>query len=104
MATAAKAVKLVSMKRTPEDKREDMGEPPSIEAIAPDYPWGLCINMDYDELEKLGMKDLPAVGSEFGMHVKVRVTRCQQSAVEGHDEEKSCSLQIIEAAVVPPGE
>lgn len=98
------AIKMVSMKRTPEDKREDMGEPASIEAIAPDFPWGLCINMDYDELEKLGMKELPQVGSQFGMHIKVQVTMCRKSPVEGVEEENGCTLQIIEAAVVPPGE
>lgn len=100
----ADAVKLVSMKRTAEDKRQDMGEPACIESIAPDYPWGLVIHMDQDELAKLGMKQLPGVGTEFGLHAKVKVTRASMSAVEGQDEENYVDLQITDMAVVPPGE
>jgi len=97
------AVKLVSMKRTAKDKREDAGEAAPMSAIAPDYPYGPCINLDKDELDKIGMKQLPTVGSEMGLHVKVKVTRVTSSAVEGEDSEDCVSMQITDMAVVPPG-
>ena len=91
--------KLISMKRTPEDKRKDQGEPADITSIAPDYPYGLCIHMDGDELDKLGMTQLPEVGVEMPMDVLVRVTCVRQSAMEGADEERSVDFQIIAMAV-----
>lgn len=95
----SKKPKLVSMKRTPEDRRKDAGEAAPIEALAPDYPYGLCIHMDGDELDKVGMKELPAVGTEIPITVRVKVTRVSQSAVEGADEERSIDLQITDMAI-----
>ena len=89
-------IKMVSMKRTPEDKREDMGDTAPIEAIAPDYPWGLCLNLDADELKKLGIKTLPAIGAVMTLQANVKVTQVNQSAVEGRDEEKRVNLQITD--------
>lgn len=95
-----KGVKMVSMKRAEKDKRKDMGEPCSIDAMAPDYPWGLCIHLDGDELDKLGIKDLPAIGTEMPITVKVRVTRLSQSAAEDKsgeaNEQRSMDLQITD--------
>lgn len=97
-------VKLTSMKRSAEDKRQDMGSPCPIDSIAPDYPWGLTLHLDQDELGKLGMKELPAVGTVFGLRAKVTVTSTRSSAVEGRDDENTVDLQITDMAVVPPGE
>ena len=90
---------LISMKRTPEDMRKDMGETAPVTSIAPDYPYGLCIHLDKDELDKLGMRQLPDVGSEFPICASVRVTCVRKSAVEGADEETSVDLQITAMAV-----
>ena len=100
----AEAKKMVSLKRTPEDKKKDMGEQASIEAIAPDFPWGTCIHQDRDELQKLGMKKLPEIGATFTMTAKVMVTRKSESAavaMEGQDPDESMSidLQITDAAI-----
>jgi len=100
MAKTMEMPKLASMKRTPEDIRQDQGESPSIEAIAPDYPYGLCIHMDRDEMDKLGMTDMPKVGTELTLCAKVKVTRVSQSAVEGADEEASIDMQITDLGVV----
>ncbi len=91
--------KLASMKRTPEDRRKDMGEPAPIDAMAPDYPYGLCIHLDKDELDKLGMKELPKVGTEMPISAIVKVTRVSQSAVEGADEQTSIDLQITDMGI-----
>lgn len=51
---------LVDMKLTPADQKEEVAAP-----APPPYPYGLCLRLDGDELDKLGIKDLPAVGDEF---------------------------------------
>lgn len=90
--------KLVSMKRSVKDKRKDMGSCAPIECIAPDYPWGLVLRLESDELDKLGLKELPKVGTEMPMSITVRVTSVSQSASDNGgkktDEERSVSLQI----------
>lgn len=94
--------KLISMKRTPKDKREDAGEHAPMEAMAPDYPYGLCIHMDKDELDKLGMSDLPKVGTTMTMTAKVTVTRVSQSAATGPEAEEytSIDLQVTDMALL----
>ena len=77
--------KMASMMRTAADKRGDAMAGPGIEATAPDYPYGLCIHMDKDELDKLGITDLPKIGTEMMMECKVKVTRISQSASEAAD-------------------
>lgn len=99
-------VKLVSMKRSAKDRRKDAGAPAPMESIGPDYPWGLCIHFDRDELEKLGIdtKKLPSVGTQMGMHVKVKVTAVRQVQYgDEREEETSVDLQITDAAIVGPG-
>ena len=96
------APKLVSMKRSAKDKRKDMGEPSGIEAVAPDYPWGLCLNLQADELEKLGIKDLPKVGEEMTVTAKVKVTRVSQSASaspRGESEHRNVELQVTDLGI-----
>ena len=90
---------MVSMKRSSSDKRKDQGDQASIESIAPDYPYGLCIHLDGDEIKKLGMKKLPEVGVEMPITAIVKVTRVSQSAVDGHDEESSIDLQITDLGI-----
>lgn len=96
--------KFISMKRSAKDKRKDMGEPCAVDAIAPDYPWGLTINLDTDELEKLGIaKSLPNVGDKFTIMAKVVVTTVSQTASTrtsgAHDDRKQVSYQITDIAM-----
>jgi hypothetical protein len=96
--------KFISMKRSKEDKRKDMGEPAGIESIAPDYPWGQTINLDTDELEKLGIdKKLPNVGDKLTITAKVVVTTVSQSATTRtsgqHDDSKHVTYQITDIAM-----
>lgn len=95
--------KMVSMKRSKTDKRKDAGDGPSMTSIAPDYPYGLVIHMDQDEMAKLKMP-MPKPGDEMMIEVKVKCTACRMSAVEGADEENSCDLQITDMAIEAPGE
>lgn len=99
MAATVKKTKLKSMKRTAADKRKDQGQHAEICAIAPDYPYGLTVHMDKDELDKLGLGKLPDVGTVIPMQILVKVTRVSQSAVEGRDEQTSVDFQITDMAV-----
>lgn len=95
------ATKLVSMKRTPADKRGDKMETAPAEAMVPDFPWGLCLHLDKDELEKLGITELPKVGTKITLAAKVTVTRVSQSAStdRGGEDQKSIDLQITDMAL-----
>lgn len=95
-------LKLVSMKRSAKDKREDKLQTSPAEAMAPDFPWGLCIHLDKDEIEKLGIKDLPEIGAEVQIQAKAKVTRVSQSASDGYrggEDQLSIDLQITDIAI-----
>ncbi len=53
---------LVSMKRTKKDKKRENTD----HAIGENsFPFGLTVSLDDESLTKLGIKDLPAVGTEM---------------------------------------
>lgn len=91
--------KMISMKRTAADKRGDKMINSPVEATAPDYPYGLCIHLDKDELDKLGIKDLPNIGSTLNLEVIVKVTRISQSAADDADEQTSIDMQITDIGI-----
>lgn len=88
--------KMISMKRSAADKKADAMEQAPIEARGPDYPYGLCIHMDGDELEKIGIKELPKIGEEWVIVCKCLVTRVSQDASSTREEYKSVDLQITD--------
>lgn len=103
-------MKMASMKRTADDKRKDMGAPATVDSIAPDYPWGLCIHLGADELNKLGIKEMPEAGCCMMLMATVHVTRVQVTAAAGvkpgDDSERSVDLQITDMMLgeAPEGE
>lgn len=70
----------VDMKKTKKEKKNS--EPMAIKADAPEYPYGLTIDLNDDSLDKLGIDTLPAVGDVFTVTAKARVTRVSQSSSE----------------------
>lgn len=98
--------KLVSMKRTKDDKRGDKMDTAPAEAIEPDYPWGLVLHLDKDELAKLGVKELPKVGSKLTIQARVTVTRVSQEATSerGGEDRRSVDLQITDLGLGAGGE
>ena len=97
---------MVDMKRSAADMRSEA----TAMAAGPDgeqYPYGLCINLDKDELDKLGITTLPPIGSAVHMMAVGTVTRVSQSASQtpqGSDEQTSMAIQItmMSAAVEAP--
>lgn len=93
--------KMVSMKREKDDE-DDYNHAP-IEAMAPDYPYGLCLHLGKQEIRKLGLTTLPAVGEEMEIHARVKVTMVSESASmeRGREEaQRSATLQITDMTIV----
>ncbi len=65
----------VNMAVTPQEREEEDYASPAPEAPAqPIYPYGLCISLCQDELEKLDLEDDCDVGDMLHMHCIARVT------------------------------
>ena len=83
---------LVNMKQQP--KREEM--PGAIEADEPRYPYGLCISLGKEELEKLGITALPKVGSEMMVTAKAVVKSVSAYDTQGEGQDMRVELQITD--------
>lgn len=93
-------MKIVSMERTEAEKKAAEKRYTEAAPSGPDYPWGLSINLGKDELEKLGITDLPEVGDEFHIYGVACVTRVSQSASEGGEDSKGVELQLTHLGVM----
>lgn len=92
---AVEDMNIVSMERTAAEKKAAEERYSTMSpGNGPDYPWGLCLNLGKDELDKLGIKDMPAVGDEFHVYCVCKVTRVSQSASEQGEDSKGVELQI----------
>ena len=65
----------------------------AADAKTPTYSWGLNIRLEQSELDKLGIKDMPEVGSEVYLDVCAKVTRVSQTADE-KNQQSVVELQI----------
>lgn len=89
-------VSLINMKQSAEEAKE-YTEPKA--ADAPKYPWGLCITLNDDSLEKLGIDNLPAVDTEVTVIAKATVSRTSEYQTQGGESERSLDLQITDMQV-----
>ena len=60
-----------------------------------EYPYGLCLNIDKEELVKLGFTGLPKIGDTFEMEAKCVVKSVSMSAGDKH-EYASAQFQITD--------
>lgn len=90
--------KMVSMERTPAEKVEEVMEMASPVMSVPDYPYGLTISLEEDDLEKLDLEDDCEVGDMIDLRAFARVTSVSKRQVGGKD---CCrvELQIEQLAV-----
>lgn len=88
---------LISMENTPQQAQEQVGMTPA--ADAPKYPWGLEICLNDESLDKLGVKALPAVGTEVTIVAKATVSSTSENATEGSGTRANMSLQITDMQV-----
>lgn len=72
----------------------------------PRYPYGLTLYLDDDTLEKLGITDLPKVGSKMLAQITVMVTGTSQRATQSTkagEEMKTCvDMQITDMELAMP--
>ena len=95
-------MKLVDMKLTKSEKKKD-GPMCSSEYKAPDYPYGLRLNLDDAQLEKLGIKSLPKVGSTLTITSKATVISARSNSSERGRNERSIELELRQIGVDTDG-
>lgn len=86
-------VSLINMEMSKKEAKEYTQPEPSD---APKYPWGLCINLNDDSLEKLGLDKLPSVETEVTIIAKAVVSSTRESQTQGGETERSLELQITD--------
>lgn len=84
---------MVNMQMSAEEARE-MTQPTADDA--PRYPYGLCICLDDDALEKLGLTQLPAVGTAMTLTARVEVSSTSAYQTRGGESEARLELQITD--------
>ena len=89
---------MIDMARTP--KELDTSEKDCCISDEEKYPWGLRINLDSDELEKLGITDLPKVGEDIKLEAVVRVQSVSELEEVGNDVDRSVGLQITKMGLI----
>lgn len=68
-----------------------------------EYPWGLRIHLEAEQLAALGIKDLPEVGAEIQIVAIAKVVSASISASEGQSREhRSVGLQLTDMELAPP--
>ncbi len=89
---AEESSELVSLKKS---KAEKKSSGPTALANSPqeDYSYGTRLSLGKDELEKLGIKDMPKVGTKFKLEAEVEVVSVSANAGKDHDS-RDLGLQI----------
>lgn len=85
---------MVSMKMSASERKEYSTE--AIASDAPSYPYGLCLHLDDDALQKLGLTEMPAVGTELMVMAKAIVKGTSAHAYEGEQAHRSVDVQITD--------
>lgn len=89
-----------------EAKAEYGTSPTPSDEDLPRYPYGLTLYLDDDTLEKLGLKELPKVGSTMLAQITVMITgtsqRATQSTKEGEQMSTCVDMQITDMDLAPP--
>jgi len=89
---------LKDMARTPKESKEEAQE--ALVGYPSKYPYGLCISLDDDTLEKLGMA-LPAIGAQMRVEAIATVTSLNANQDADGKAANYVSLQITALDVAP---
>lgn len=85
-----------SMELTKEESKEMTGASPIKEGDGPRYPYGLCLYLCDDTLEKLGIVGLPEVGQVMKVTALAVVTSIGMNQQQDGDKESRAELQITD--------
>lgn len=99
--------KMVDMAKSPEEVKEQTAQSVPAMGIAPSapvYPWGLCLRLEDDALEKLGLDgEMPTVGDMIHLCAMAKVTSVSANEMEdgnGGKKTRCCiELQITHLGV-----
>lgn len=89
--------KMIDMAKSPSDVKKELKSYPSVAApdmSVPSYPYGLCLSLGEDELDKLEIEGDCSVGDIIHLCALARVTSCSESETEGPGGEKKRSRRI----------
>lgn len=97
---------MIDMAKSPEEVKEEtkMSVPAMGAALsAPMYPWSLCIRLEDDTLEKLGLDgEMPSVGEMIHLCAMAKVTSVSENEMEdgngGKKSRRCIELQITHLA------
>ena len=95
-------MKLVSMLLPKKEKPEDDDAAPAMSSDyeRPDYPYGLRISLDDEQLAALGMQSMPATGAPCSIQAIGTVLSVFEETVDGGKPNRRLEIQITEIAVV----
>lgn len=83
---------MINMKRSSEgESSKELAE-----YEEPEYPYGLCLHLGMDELEKLGITQLPEVGAQMMISAKAFVKSTSAYETQGDGKTMSVDLQITD--------
>lgn len=99
-------MKMINMAMKSEGKGKSDGccccAPCDCDSDKPRYPWGLQLHLETEQLDALGVKDMPKVGSTLTIQCVVKVSGCREEEREGGEASRSVSLQIVDMGVEAP--
>lgn len=90
-------MKLVSMKRSEADKGEVETCSP-CHGDTPDYPWGLRLNLNEEQLAQLGIGAMPTAGAVILIEAKGVVSSMREEQIDGKLQ-RGLEIQITELGV-----
>lgn len=86
---------MISLKRSADEKQPKEGVAMGVDE---QYPYGMCLHLDDDVMEKLGIESLP-VGGTVMLQAKTMVTAGSVHQEAGEEKKYSYSLQITDIAL-----
>lgn len=95
---------MTNLAMTKKEAKEEYGAVPADDDL-PKYPYGLSLYLDDDTLAKLGITDLPKVGSTMQAQITVTITgtsqRATQSTKDGEQLSTCVDMQITDMDFAP---
>jgi hypothetical protein len=93
---------MTSMKLSKSEAKDSMPICSPDDGDGPAYPYGLCLYLDDETMKKLGITDMPDVGTRLMLHATVEVTSNSQRQTQD-GKTVNMDLQITDMELAAPG-